>query len=337
MSGRAADFAAALGGEAQNYFDLGIVRPAFVPVRYAISAIRTIAYLVRSRPQSIIVTSPPVFPGLIALAYCKISGAPLVLDTHPASLGLKGDRLTRLLMPVQAFVSRRAVLNMVTVPSLVGTIESWKGRALIVHEPPPRTAPTRPRGLPPRPRVLFVTIFASDEPVGTFMRAATLLGGVDLYVTGDLRKRPPEIAEIAPPNVIFTGFLDDEQYYEAIESANVVISLTMRAEAVSRVGYEAVYLLRPLVISDTPAARDAFPHATLVDGTPEGIAQGVRTVLQTYDGLGAGLEAARECQQKRWDAQLATLIDSFRNKDAKQRRAPWRPRPRRARGSGMRT
>jgi glycosyltransferase involved in cell wall biosynthesis len=316
-SGRPRDFAYSLGGEAKSFFDFGFVEARLVPVRYLASAIRTAWYLGRARPDAVIASSPPVFPALIAWVYASLAKRPLVIDTHPASFGLKGDGLTRLMMPVQRFVSRRAAANIVTVEALAERVQAWGGTALIVHEAPPARHPAPVKPLGPAPVVLFVTIFEPDEPVELVLQAAEMLPGVQFRVTGDLRKAPACVTENAPPNVAFLGYLDNERYLSAIESAAAVISLTDRAEAVSRVGSEAVYLRRPLVISDTCAARAAFPYATRVDNTAEAIAFGVSDVLRRYAEMPVLTERAASEQIRRWDLQKTSLIEALGLTDAR--------------------
>jgi hypothetical protein len=199
----------------------------------------------------------------------------------------------------------------VTVPELAQVIEAWGGNAVVVHEAPPVRTPLPLPPLMGRPRALFVTIFEPDEPVEAVLGAAALLEDIDVHITGDVRKRRSSVSEVVPSNVFFIGLLRGDEYYEAIEAANVVISLTERAQAVSRVGSEAVYLTRPLVISDTVAARGAFPDATLVENTPMGIANGVRSVLRRYEHLGPTLERAKQRLHQTWNEQLGPLRDAL--------------------------
>ena len=83
VAGRSREIAAAIGGESRCYYDLRIARRALVPVRYFLSALRTLGYLVVRRPRALIVTNPPVFVSLLAYPYAVITGAPLLLDSHP--------------------------------------------------------------------------------------------------------------------------------------------------------------------------------------------------------------------------------------------------------------
>jgi hypothetical protein len=196
---------------------------------------------------------------------------------------------------------------MVTCEELGERVREWGGDAQVVHEaPPPWTVgPARP--LAERPRVLFVGIFAADEPMEPVMEAARLLPEMDMLVTGNLEKAPPGLVESAPPNVTFTGFLDETRYPKAIEEANLVWTLTSFPVSVPRTGYEAVYARRPLLISDWPELRDVFPHAVHVQNEGAAIAAGIRDAITRYDELVSKAPEAEALQRKRWESQLAAV------------------------------
>ena len=86
-AGRAHEVAQALGGEACTLYRLRIVWKPLVPLRYLLNAISTCIYLLSRRPRAVIVTNPPIFPGLIACPYCIATKAPLLLDSHPSAFG----------------------------------------------------------------------------------------------------------------------------------------------------------------------------------------------------------------------------------------------------------
>ena len=90
VAGRSNEIAAAIGGESRCYYDLRIARRALVPVRYLLSALRTLGYLVGRRPRALIVTNPPVFVSLLAYPYAVITGATLLLDSHPDAFRTDG-------------------------------------------------------------------------------------------------------------------------------------------------------------------------------------------------------------------------------------------------------
>ncbi|WNB85444.1 hypothetical protein [Cellulomonas sp. ATA003] len=136
-AGRAVEIAHALGGEALHVHPSGLSRRPLVPIRYALSLAATVGGLLRLRPLSVIVTNPPVFPGLAVAAYSTLARAPFVLDSHPGSFGVKGNVVGRRLLGVTRWLARRAAAVMVTVDAYVELVESWGARGLVVHEAPP--------------------------------------------------------------------------------------------------------------------------------------------------------------------------------------------------------
>jgi glycosyltransferase involved in cell wall biosynthesis len=312
ISGRSAEFAAALGGEAFCAYDLRIAYRPLIPIRYAASLVRTVMYLSRRRPRAVIVTNPPVFPALAVAAYAKVARVPFVLDSHPSGFGID-DRIWARFEPLHRLLVRRASATIVTGQALAEVIASWGGRPEVVHEAPPTWSVDPPAVNGSRPRVLFVCTFAPDEPVRELVAAAALVPDIEFAVTGDRRLCPADLQASAPRNVTFTGFLRGDDYVRAISAAHVVLALTKRPEAVNRAACEAVYAGRPTVISDFPAQRELFRFAIAATNDPEGIAAAVREALERHAELTEAAQSAREEQTARWEAQLARLKAALPN------------------------
>jgi glycosyltransferase involved in cell wall biosynthesis len=308
IAGRSVEIAEALEGESKCFFDLNFVSHRLIPLRYLVSAVRTVLYLLIRRPRAVIATNPPVFPGVIAYLYGRLTGSPVVLDSHPSSFGFDpNNTVVTWGMPLHRFLIPRVTSSIVTEQRLVDRVTELGGRAEIVHEAQPRWSPQPAPPLGERPTVLLVNVFAADEPVGLVVEAARSLPGVDFHITGDLRKRPEKLAKESPSNVHYTGFLEQGAYLEALYGANIVMSLTERPEDVSRSASEAVFACRPLIVSDWPAAQRYFPFAIAVSNTAEGIAQGVSDAIERYDSLTELAGKAREEQNARWESQLTLL------------------------------
>lgn len=333
VSGRSAEIASALAGESRCFYDLGITFRPFIPLRYAISALRTTAYFARRRPRAVIATNPPVWPGLIALAYGSIARVPVVLDSHPGSFGLKGDRYSALLLPVHRWLTRRVAATLVTADELGDRVRAWGGRAELLHEAPPPTPPADARTKTQYARVLFVCTFDPDEAVGEVVRAAGMVPDVEVRITGDLRKCPPELQARAPANATFTGFLRGDAYNAEVVAADVVLALTSEPTSVVRAGYEAVYAGRPLVVTGWPNLRRLFPYAVHVDNTAASIAAGIRTAISDHAKLSGHAPRARALQEARWQAQLRILRDLLESSASNEAAASAGQLPRRAQHS----
>lgn len=316
VPGRAQEFAAALGGDARCFHPFRTRRKALVLARYAVSALQTAGYLALRRPRAVIATNPPVVPGLIAWLYGRVSGSAFVLDSHAGSFGRKGDRVSARLLPVHGWLARRAVSTLVADESLAALVRSWGGRPLVVHEAPPAWS-VAPAGEPHEPLcLLLVTVFADDEPVGAALDAARRTG-VSLVLTGNPDRCPPAVREAAErAGARFAGYLQGDAYRRALEAADVVATLTTEPSSVMRAACEAVYAGRPLLVSDWPAARHAFPYAIHVANDSSAIAHGIERARSEHARLRQLVGAARDAQVRRWQEQLTALESALSTRGA---------------------
>ncbi|MGH9043947.1 MAG: glycosyltransferase, partial [Acidimicrobiales bacterium] len=123
VPGRSEEIARALGGRARCFFPPRTSRPP-AAVRYVLSALATVAWLAKERPNAVIVTNPPVFAGLVAYICSRVLGAPLVLDSHPGGFGVQGDRISARLQPMHRWLARRAEAVLVTDETWRSKVES---------------------------------------------------------------------------------------------------------------------------------------------------------------------------------------------------------------------
>jgi hypothetical protein len=319
---RSSSIARALDGEARTFYDLGLQSKPLVPLRYLLSAVRTLAYLMRRRPRAVMVQAPPVPAVAIAWAWTRMARVPLLIDSHPASFGTEHARIDELMRPLLAWLVPRAAGCIVTTPRLGEDISRWGGRPLVVHEAPmPWGERMRPRTCAPGRRVLFVCTFAPDEPVTETVEAAARLPDVTFAITGDLRRLRETTRRAAPANVEWVGYLTATDYVTALTQADVIMSLTNRAESVARSAHEGVDALRPMVISGGPHMRDLFPHAVFVDENDgQSIAAGVAEAVRRCDELSGQALEARSVQHRRWDEQLAEIQAALSAPGAARRR-----------------
>jgi GT2 family glycosyltransferase len=316
---RASEIAAATGGCAFTPGTMGLRGRVSAPVRWAVSAVRTLWWLACVRPRVIVAQNPPIFLGLLVFVYSAVVPADYVLDSHPASFGRKRALRWRVLLPLHRWVARRARAVLVTEDDLRREVESWGGRALILHEPPLADSASSvanggaassvvPAGSG-RATVLLVCVFAPDEPVGEAIEAARSMAEIDLYVTGETRLAPSGLIQNAPPNVRFVGFLDRASYETAMQAVDLVMTLTTEPTSVMRSAYEAVYNSKPLIVSDWPVSREVFEDAVHAGNNAAELASALRSGLDQLDVLKSRASHARERQSKRWETQLQALVD----------------------------
>ncbi len=304
-----------------------------VPFRYLRQALQTFFYLMRRRPDTVMVVNPPVIAAAVVTFYSRFSKTRVILDSHPGGFGAQGDKVSSRFQWLHRWCVRRASAVMVTTREWVQVVNSWGGRAIVVHEPPPAFEVAPPELRPTIGRVLYVTIFAPDEPLQEVVDAARALPDIEFLITGDPRKCPASIRERVPDNVVFVGYLRGDDYVRALTEADVVLALTTEPTSVMRAAYEAVYAYRPLLVSDFPALREAFPLAVPVRNDGQSIAEAVVDTLNDYESQVHLLREARRLQEQRWADQLddlrsivlspETALPSRRRRRATSTRRAW--------------
>lgn len=298
------------------------------PLRYLISFAITAAWLARRRPRLVIVSSPPPFAGVLIAAYALLSRGAFILDAHPGAFGHR-DKLWRLFVPVQKLLVRLASATMVTEPALAEIVRSWGGNPLVFHEAPPRFEPAVRSSRPSmrRPKVVFTTIFDPDEPLGEIAQAACLLKECDVTITGEVTRMPQEIRRqlLVASHVQLTGWLDHERYLTLVAEADVVVALTTDPHSVMRSAFEAAYLQRVTVLSDTPPLRTYFSPSVFVKHTPAAIVRAVRGIVADPASWEQPMRVRHQALMERWVAQRTALESAI--EQARGRRAQAHPHP----------
>jgi glycosyltransferase involved in cell wall biosynthesis len=299
---RCRDLARALGAADADV--LGGTRIALAArPRHLVELVRTVAFLARRRPATVVVQAPAADAALAVLAYAVVARARLVVDAHTGAF--LGGRLATGILRV---ATRRAVATIVPTGTLAAVVRSWGGRPVVLHEPPPATIAAPARPVAARPRVLVIGQLARDEPVAAVLAAARSLPDLDLVVVGD-RSRLAGSGDA--PGVRLPGFLEGDAYLAEISAADVIVALTDREHAVLRGACEAVWHGRPLVTSRTAAAEELFPLAVLVDLDAASIAAGIAEAVASHAELVAAAPAARDAQAARFASALADLAGTL--------------------------
>jgi glycosyltransferase involved in cell wall biosynthesis len=305
--GRALDISAALGAKpVVLYPRIGrsLPHPAGVGLRYLVSGVQTLVAFARYRPRTVIATNPPMFPALLALAWTALTGGRFVLDSHPSAFGAKGRRIVARLQPLHRWLARRAAAVLVTTRGRAREVDSWGGHGLVMHEAPSSFPPPSP---PATPTVLFTGVFAQDEPIREVLGAAAMLRDVQFRMTGDPAAADRAVLAEIPPNVTLTGYLAQDAYRHEVAGATLILTLTTERTSIMRSACEAVYAGVPLVTTDTPDLREAFPYAVFCDNSTESIAEAVGRALADIDALRSSCATAVKAQQRQWEAQLTQL------------------------------
>jgi glycosyltransferase involved in cell wall biosynthesis len=289
-----------------------IVWPGPRAQRYLGQIGATLRLLWNERPRIVFVQNPSLLLAGLVLLWRSVFGRPqmVIMDAHNEAVEPYVNR-SKVIRAVAHWALRRADFTLVTNRFLAEKVTAVGGRPVVLPDPLPDVAPAAPKTLRDDEaiRVLVVATYAKDEPIGVVLEAARrLIGRVTFQVTGNFRRLDPaQVASVAS-NVELLGFVPEEEYWERMRAAHVVLDLTLMEDCLVCGAYEAVALGRPLVLSDTRALRDYFRLGALYcQADPGAVASALSLFRREYQRLTREVTSLRSILHAEWSTQQAAL------------------------------
>ena len=277
-----------------------------LPLRYLYRSLRTVFLLWLHRPQLVLMQSPPHVGVALICLYCSLTGAHYVVDAHGAAF--QSPLWTRPLWLVR-LLARRALVTLVTNDQDAHQVGSWGGRAMVIPDIPCAF----PRGdavsLAGEFNVVVISSYSPDEPLESIIEAAGKLPGVHFYVTGRPRRASPALRKETPPNMVLSGFLDENDFYSLLSASQAIMCLTTRAQTMQRGACEGLWMGKPLIVSDSILLRDYFCKGTVwVDNSAGDIQRGICEVKERYLSYQAGIQQLQRERTAVWQLRRRRLV-----------------------------
>ena len=287
----------------------------YSPIKYIKLFLKTLLILQKERPHIIICQSPPLFCALSAIAYHYLSRAKcnITIDMHTGAF----DRPWSYLQPLNIWIMKKVYMIVVTNSELKDSVSPDIKRKTIVLEDPlsyPEkriTTTAKKKGGQKNGsffKVVVICSFAPDEPLEEILDAATTIPDILFYITGDKSKAATHVLKKKIKNVIFTGFLDYNDYISLLESANLIMVLTKRNKTMLAGAYEALALQKPLITSDWPPLKRYFYKGTVhVDNSPKEIQQAIEIVRKRLDEIAKDIGDLRIEKINEWNEKFMSF------------------------------
>jgi glycosyltransferase involved in cell wall biosynthesis len=283
----------------------------FRPLQYVGHSLRTVALLRRNRPEIIWVQLPQV-PLLTAALFYKRCFDPrvrVIADCHNRVLNRPWNQWPGLRNQLNA-CDVVVVHNGLVVPK-VEAMGIKRGIVRVLEDPPALISHAVRLADPfPHPWVLFLASFNPDEPIAELYEAARLAPEITFVLAGEpMRARRRHELGTRPPNVHLPGYLRGEALDAAIMSTDAILALTKLPDAQLSSAGEAIGAGRPMVLSDTPVARDLYYQGgVFVDAySAASIAKGCRAAVEGSGRLAAESLALRDERHARWRSQAESI------------------------------
>jgi len=274
-------------------------------IRLLVLSARTCARLFIARPHMLIVQNPSIVLATVACLLRRIVGYTLVVDRH-SNFRLERMHLRSLKEMVFQMLSRytvkKAHLTIVTNEFLKNVLEDWGGRGFVLPDKLPQLPLAEKVQLTGKNNIVFVCSYSGDEPVTEVIEAARLCDpSTVIHITGDNRKLEKDVLDSAPPNVRFTGFLNEKDYQSILLSCDAVMVLTTAEHFLLCGAYEAVSLDQPLILSDKETLRNYFNKGVVfAKNDAKNISKAIRTAIRE-----------KECRQKEIGKLASDLPESW--------------------------
>lgn len=234
------------------------------------------------KPRVVFVQNPSVLLSLFAIMIGRILKKTIIVDAHNAGVYFEHDNrfIQKAVQFLNDIIIRRAYMTIVTNDYLSQYVKSKMGNPFILPDPIPvfsRHSLIKMKGIK---NVVYICMFSQDEPYEEVVKSANYIDSNNfIYITGKYNKK--KMPKSVPHNIVFTGFIPDDEYISLIFSADVVVDLTYREHCLVCGAYEAIAAEKPLVLSDKHALKNYFSNSALyTDNTAIDIAVKIREAIE---------------------------------------------------------
>lgn len=279
-------------------------------VRYLELTWRTVRELFGTRPHGVLVQNPSLVLAALMVGLRPLFRYRLVVDAHNEAVQPVINR-SSLILWVTHWILRRADLTIVTNRQLADQVVARCGLPFVLPDRVPAAPAISGKNLHGSFRVVLICTYAIDEPLAAIFEAVRGLD-LHLYVTGNDRKCSPQLRAIAPPNVIFAGFLSETDYWEYLAASDAIIDLTTMPNCLVCGGYEAAALGKPLLLTRSDAACELFGDgAVYTDNTVDDIRVKLEYLGKETSELQSRMRKRRDKMMLDWGRESQKLLSQL--------------------------
>lgn len=281
--------------------------------RYPVSVFRTLRLLFTNRGGIVFVQNPSLLLAALAALLKNVFRYTLIVDRHTNFVQIENipsPLMRRALTWMSRYSIRRADLTIVTNSEIDERYVRGLGRAFILPDPYPEV----PQTLVPPPaheelRIFFVSSWEIDEPIAEVMEACRILGDrVRVSISGRVKPAYARLVAEKPGNVVVTGFVSDDTYFELMASSDCVMAVTQWPGTLCCGAYEGVAMGKPVILNDAAITKEYFSAgARYTDGTVDDLVTQFQFVDEHRAALGREVDTFHRMSADAWEGRLADL------------------------------
>lgn len=282
-------------------------------LRYIISSIKTVIFLLRIKPAFIFLQVPPIFLPLIVYIYTLIFGGKYILDVHSGEIF---DKKWRFFYPLRRFLFLRAFWCLIHNSGNYKRIKiwGWEARVLVLNDPLPEPPQVKEKRLCEHCREVVVISSFETEPYLEVLKAAEILEDEDGYswkiiFTGDYSKAN---IPFKPGNTIFTGFVDYCTYWSILKGSDVIVSLDKRKEVITCGLWEGFSLEKPVVTNNFISVKEVFGNSVVyTENDSLSIAEAIKKAFAEQKIIKKSIQKKKIELQNIWEKKFSIILNTL--------------------------
>jgi len=277
--------------------------------RHLFSSIWTIKFLFRNKPDIIFLHYSYLLLYWVVL-YKKFVNKKLVIiaDCHNKALRRKLNGFSAgLYEEIKKYSFKNTDITIITNEGMIKDILNYHNKYFILPDKIPEFTVELDHKKEKK-YCVYISSFSVDEPVEEIIETAKILGdSVTIYWTGKKSHNIIKEKNI-PSNIIFTGYLEYNDYYKLISNADCLLLLTTEDDCLQCGAYEGLNAGVPMVISDNKASREYFEDSAIYTGiTPQEISDAILTAIEKGEIIKNNSKLVKEKREKDFDRIIQEL------------------------------
>lgn len=248
------------------------------------------------RPSHIALANTHGVVAAVNYFFGKLYGAKIILDSHSAAFDAPFYKYPKFL---SYFFARNALFSIVTNEIHQKNIEKKGGKAFLLPDIPndAQLLSKNRKKISESFSICFICTYNYDEPYEEVLNAAESLPDIQFFFTGNYKNKIKEPEK--HKNVIFTGYLPDEDYKNLINNVDALLVLTTRENTMQHGGSEAISIEKPFITSNTNMLKSYFKKgAVFVSNDKTGIVNGILEIKKHYPKYQDDIKVMKEIRNK---------------------------------------
>jgi glycosyltransferase involved in cell wall biosynthesis len=253
--------------------------------------ITNIKLVYQEKPKYIAISNFHWIIALVNLILSRLINAHLILDSHSAAFDHPFYKYPKFL---SYYIARKSLFSIVTNEVHQNLLQKKGAKAIVLPDIPneAQLSIENVTQIDDKFNICFICTFNYDEPYSEVLEAAKQLENTTIHITGKYANKISDPEN--HPNVVFTGYLSDEDFIYLINQVDAILVLTTRENTMQSGGSEAISVAKPLITSDTQMLRNYFKLGTVfVKSDSQSILNGIKNLIQDYENLKKEMTAFR--------------------------------------------